>query len=236
VVTITGGKLADGTSFTGSTRIAYDGFGDLCPLFVQLYTGLQGFVSGDIFLDSSDSISDMFGGLWWVRPVDIKQHYYPNGWQEPIDLGLLGARYTPTFSPPGAVLRSPDSLDADHLGDPLPPVDPVTGNALLSFFDGQLVDFIDKPVNVSPTNVITKVVTNDATFALALVPSTGAMSGKFVHENDAGVPAPKMTGFQGIIYQKCLVSGGYGYFLTRPTVPIDFTGQSGAAILIGNDP
>jgi hypothetical protein len=113
------------------------------------------------------------------------------------------------------------------------PEDPDNGNAVLTFSDGQLSANIDKLVNVSITNVVTKVPTNDVTFSLTLTPATGAFTGKFVHELDDGVVSPLMTDFQGVIYQKCTESGGYGYFLTRQPIPIDYTGESGKVNLIG---
>ena len=39
--------------------------------------------------------------------------------------------------------------------------------------------------------------------------------------------------FQGVIIQKGTQRGAYGYFLTKQPAVIDYTGESGAVILIG---
>src|SRR5881397_3720019 len=70
--------------------------------------------------------------------------------------------------------------------------------------------------------VIVKVPDNDLTFTITINRTTGAVTGTFTHTDDS-VPA-----FGGIIYQKGPNAGGYGYFMTKQPVPIDYTGESGA--------
>ena len=91
-------------------------------------------------------------------------------------------------------------------------------------------------VNISTTNVVTKVPASDTSFTLTLTAGTGLFSGTFVHENDQGVPVPLTTAYEGVIYQKGHDAGGYGFFLTRKPTPIDYTGESGAVNLYGFEP
>jgi hypothetical protein len=67
----------------------------------------------------------------------------------------------------------------------------------------------------------------DSTFTLIINRTTGAFSGVFDHTDDT------KPGYQGIIYQKGANPGGFGFFLTKQPVPIDYTGQSGEVRLMG---
>jgi hypothetical protein len=231
LVTITSGKLADGTAITGSTKLSKE---NKCPLFMPLYTN-KGWLSGDVELNSTLPDSDMSSTLLWMRPPDTTKQHYPYGWTEVIDVGMLGARYAATFpAPGGSVVLKPDGIDPGDIGDLLMAPDLENGNVSLTLSEGQLADPIEKPVNVSATNVVSKVITNDASYSLTLTAGTGVFIGKFVHEFDSGVVTPLMTDFQGVLYQKGVNSGGHGFFLTRQPTPIDYTGESGLVKLIGN--
>ncbi|HEY2573619.1 MAG TPA: hypothetical protein VGH65_06110, partial [Verrucomicrobiaceae bacterium] len=243
VVTLTSGKLADGTPITGSSRLSKD---KMFPLFLQLYNKL-GFARGDVMLDSTQHESDMSSpGVDWLRPLDTTSQYFPYGWGEDPDftprpsglltVGLEGARYVTSFAPAGSVLLQGDGSDVDFVGDPLPPVDPLNGNATLVFSLGQLSDLVFRFLNVTTTNVITNAPTSDTSFTLAFDVPSGKFSGKFVHENDEGAASPPMTDFEGALYQKGIGAGGSGFFLTRKPNPIDYLGQSGGVFLDGGLP
>lgn len=230
LVTITTGKLADGSVVTGSSKLTRE---NKFPLFAQLYNKL-GYLSGDVALDSTKLESDLAStNLDWLRPRDFTSQYYPNGWEQIIRVGFQGARYAASFTPAGNVLRIPDGPDGDLTGDALLPADAINGNAALNFTEGQLTGEMNRLVSISTTNVITKVPATDTTFALTLTAATGLFSGTFVHENDEGVAAPPTTSYEGAIYQKGAHAGGFGFFLTRKPAPIDYTGQSGAVHLTG---
>jgi len=236
LVMLTAGKLADGTVVSGSFKLSKV---NTFPLFLQLYPAgalTRGYLSGDVTLNAMDAASDMsaLANLQWLRPTDTTQQYYPGGWPGIINVGFMGARYEKAFTPASSVLRKADGGDGDLIGDPLNAPDPVNGNATLSFLDGKLSGTIAKLVSITPANAITKVPANDPDFTLnAFMLSNGMFSGKFVHELDAGVPAPMQTDFQGALYQKGPNAGGYGFFLTRKPTPIDFLGESGAVSLFG---
>lgn len=229
VVTLTAGKLADGSGWmTASTKLSKE---NKFPLFLQLY-GKSGYLSGDVALDNTQAGSDLAAAsmnLDWMRPFDPTQHYYPYGWEESIRVGFTGARYAAGFNPASSVLRLAN-------GTPLPDPDPENGNAGLSFFDGQLTDELDRTVSITAANVVTNVPANDTSFTLMLTPGTGLFKGLFVHETDDGAPIPLKTSYEGVIYQKGPDAGGYGFFLTRQPTPIDYTGESGAVNLSGLGP
>ena len=230
VVTLFSGRLADNTVVTASTRLSKE---DEFPLFLPLYNK-KGYLSGEVELIPSRNDSDFSAvNLQWLRPFDATSHYYPHGWPQVIRVDCLGAIYAPTFTPASSVLRRADSPDAGEVGDPLLAPDPANGNAKLSFFNGQLSGALNRTVNISTTNAISKVPANDTSFTLSLTAATGAFSGTFVHENNEGVAVPLTTPYQGVIYQKGVDARGFGFFRTRQPSPIDFTGESGSVTLLG---
>lgn len=234
VVTLTGGKLADGTACVASAKVVAE---DKFPLFVPMY-GNRGWLSGEVALDRSNAESDMRAigdKLEWLRPADYTKQHYPAGWPSVINVSFMAARYASSFSPASSILRRTDTGDADQIGDALNAEHATVGNAALSFYDGLLSSSFSKRMNISTANKVSYVPVNEVTFSLTLTPTTGGFSGKFLHELDDGdgVARPPLTDFQGMIYQKGTQAGGYGYFLSRQPTVIDYTGQSGAVTLLG---
>ena len=215
IVTLTG-SLPEGTAVTASSTLSSL---NRVPLFAQLYT-LKGFLSAEVQLDNTQADSDLkpVAGteVLWLRPFILNQ-YYPYGWPEVLDLGMLGAKYTAT----GSVLKKPG-------GGALNAADLVNGNAQLSFSSGNLSETLQKLVSISTTNVVTEAPDPvDPTFSLTLTATTGAITGTFTH-TDETVPT-----YQAIIFQKGPNAGAHGYFLTKSPIVIDYTGESGGVKLIG---
>jgi hypothetical protein len=212
-VVVLSGTLAEGTPVSGSSSLSQT---NTFPLFVQLYNKL-GFLSGMVALNSADPDSDMAAAdLQWLRPFQ-NTHYYPHGWPVPIKVDMFGAKYQVTANQ--SVLKAPGGGSlAGSDGD---------GNVTLSFSEGQLDATLDRYVSLPATDVVAKVPSNDATFTLGITRATGVFTGTFEHTDDT------RPSFNGIIYQKGVRAGGYGYFLTKQPVPIDYTGESGGVQLIG---
>jgi hypothetical protein len=213
IITVTG-TLADGAIVNASSALSQ---ANTFPLFLQLYTKL-GFLSGFVEFDKTEADSDINAtDLQWLRPFQGTSHYYPFGWPGGIKVDLLGAKYVVTAgqsilkAPGGGVLQAPN-------GD---------GNVTLTFSDGQLSETLTKMANVSTTDVVTRVPVNDPTFTMTINRLTGAFSGTLTHTNDTVPP------YNGVIFQKGANAGGYGFFLTKQPVPIDYTGESGGVLLIG---
>lgn len=214
VVSVTG-TLADGSAITTSTTLSQQ---KRFALFAQLYNKL-GFLSGFAQLDALQPKSDIMApDLQWLRPFQSKSQHYPYGWPNGIKVEMLAAKFT---VPVGrSVLRATNDR---NLMEPTP-----SGNASLTFKDGLLTSLLAKRVNVtSADGTIVKVPDNDGTFTLSITRTSGALAGTLIHTDDTTVT------YKGTVYQKGAEAGGYGYFLTKEPAVLDYTGESGAVILIG---
>jgi hypothetical protein len=224
-ITVTG-TLSDNSSFTVSTALSQIGAtnANRFPLFVPMYGG-KGFLSGFVQLDSTQASSDMAAmNLQWLRPTQPTATHYLYGWPDAIKVDLLAAKYVVTADQ--SVLKAPDGADAGSDGDPLGSTSE-SGNVALAISDGQLSETLNKSANVSIADGVTKVPFNDSTFALSINRKTGMVIGSFSHSDDS-VPT-----YNAVILQKGPDAGAYGFFLTTPTVPIDFSGEAGGIILLG---
>lgn len=213
------GTLADGTAVSASASLAKN---RTFPLYASLY-GKQGFLVGLGALDAQQPDSDISSsGLLWLRPAITGSHYYPAGWPGAISVGLRAAKFSVALDAAAkSTLRAPGAGDLETVdveGD---------GNAALSFGGGALSGELLKQVLLSPKDVVVNVPDKDPTFTLKVDHKTGVLSGTFLH-TDGTAPSLK-----GVIYQKGLDAGGYGFFLTVPPKVIDFTGESGWVELIG---
>lgn len=224
------GTLADGTTVSGTTTISA---ANEAALFSSIYTN-AGFFSTQVKLNNADANSDISAltPAKWMRPAILTSHYYPAGWTDVIEVDLLAARYFGT----GSVVKREDdggTTDGDALADELIAPDTANGNAELQFAMGQIEEgqTVTKTVSISATNAVTEVPDPlDPTFSLTLAAGTGVLGGDFIHTNDT------KPLFKGIVYQKGSWAGGWGYFLTTPTAPINYTGESGFMGLFGFAP
>jgi|GEM_PF-2317216 len=205
------GKLADNTAVTGSAPLSET---DQFPLFVQLYK-LAGSFSGNVLFNLSDADSDLNGSeLTWYRPAQPASQYYPDGWTESFNFFLAGARYQ--IPENSSVITGLGAVDEN-------------GNASLIFEGGLITGgIIEKTLNVSADNVITKLDPLDKSFTIKLNKSTGDVTGTFTH-NDG-----KIVKYQATVLQKGGAAGVVGFFLSPPTKPLDFAGESGYVSLFPN--
>ena len=200
------GVLADATPVVISSTLAKD---KSCPLFSQLYSK-AGFFSAQVVLNHADSNSDLSAvNALWSRPFTSGQ-WYPYGWPEVIKTDLFGAKYA--VSTGASILTSLN--------------DTSLANAELSCTGGELASPLHKDVNISKADIVIA----DATFALRLTRTTGAISGFFTSvAADGSVTQPV---FNGIVYQKGALAGGHGFFQTVKPVIVDQTGTIGDVLLI----
>ncbi|MDZ4286462.1 MAG: Calx-beta domain-containing protein [Prosthecobacter sp.] len=218
IVTFTS-TLADGsTPVTGSAALSDT---NVWPLYAPLYNKLGGLL-GNVALSSTNTESDMSAtDMLWFRPMLNTQHY-PYGWAEGIRVDLRAAKYAVTAGQ--SVLKSPDGGDPGNVGDMLPAAD-MDGNAALAMSDGLLSVSVNKAVNLSISDVVTKIPATNPTFTLTVNRATGIIGGTFNHSDGT---KPK---FQGIIYQKGTAAGAYGYFLSTPPKVLNYLGESGGVSL-----
>lgn len=208
--------LADGTTATASAPLSKY-FQMPLALIIQSTSTVTGMTLGGMLqFDTSLPDSDVTGsGLQWFRPAKAGQSYYPSGWPAGVSLDVIGCKYT---APAGSSVLP--GLGA---------ADPVNGNATLLISEGQLASSISKNLNISTTNVVTKIPAADASYTLTLTTSTGLglLGGSFTHSGSTTVkPAIK-----GVILQKGASRGGYGFFLSP--VPLGSSGESGGVLLLG---
>lgn len=199
------GYLADGSKYTGSTKLRSD---NTAPLYTPLYRK-GGSMAGEITFDNEAENTDLSGtNFLWLRPAQPRARLYPLGWPNGVRVDASGAKYA-----------NPASLNFGQ-GD----ADPVNGNAELVFTDGGLLSPITKPVSVSPTGQVKVPVSTNQTYKLTLTAGSGVFSGTIV------TPGGTET-YRGILLNKGLNKAGFGYFLTTPAASYGASGQSGGVSL-----
>lgn len=207
------GYLADGSKYTGSTKLRADGS---APLYVQLYRK-QGAMAGAVtFADLANT--DVAGANFlWLRPAQSRARVYPLGWPNGVKVDASGTKYA-----------SPTSLDFGQGA-----ADVVNGNASLVFTDGGLSSTITKAVSVNPGPVsvgqIKLIPAASPTYKLTLTAANGVFTGT------VAMPSGLET-YRGILLNKGANKGGFGYFLTTPALSYGVTGQGGGVSLDPNGP
>ncbi|MBL9114470.1 MAG: hypothetical protein JNJ83_05640 [Verrucomicrobiaceae bacterium] len=196
--------LADGTKLTAVTTMSKD---LTASIYAQIYPAKAGCFGGRLTFDDSQANTDVTGPFFWFRPWQ-NVHHYPWGWPEGIDVDLIGTKYNVT--PGTSVLLG---LSA---GSP---------NATLRFDKGLLSGLQTKSLTVSTTNGVSG---SDGTWSLKITPSSGLISGSFLHTDGT---KPKFT---GVILQKGSNDRGLGFFLSTKPKLITGLGESGVVILQHN--
>jgi hypothetical protein len=151
VVTLVG-TLADGTKLSFAGPIGSDG---RLPLWAPIYNTIpKGHLSGLIHFREVVGVTDLQGQMEWVKPLDMREKYYPGGVR--LNPLLLGSRWV---APTAGQLMSPLTLQ--------PPAEP---NILLELgIPAEL--FFRTGSNHKPT-IFAK------NSSLALKPASGEFSGK----------------------------------------------------------
>ena len=224
------GKLADGTSFTTSS-------GFVGPSGqVAIYNGLYAVTGGSLWSDgltitSAGSApvgtasgyleSTVTGSLKWTKRFQSTGFTYADGFG-PLNLNVIGARYTPTTASSVNVLG----------------VDVLNNDAQLTYSGANVeaepenpsiaVRLTDRNAFVVPTFASGS---NPATTAISLAASTGILTTSFVVNEDtdpgAGVKIVRRSAKGAGIIVRNIVTGagiGYGYF-TLPQSPGSLTSQ-----------
>jgi hypothetical protein len=212
------GTLADNTTFTASTTLSSQ---HTVPLFASLYTN-QGHIAGNINVVAPTTPGyDAYGvNFYWCRPAQVKAQWYPLGWPKTVFIDLVGAKF---LVPPVVENRS--------VFPGLGPIDPTNtlGNATLTCMHGLLTGPQSFPVNITTKNVVTPLPLKTTNFTLKLTPTTGEISGTFLH-TDTKKPAFKATTIQ----KPGDYQGTYGYFMSVPPNKSSTAGQGGAVMLLPN--
>ena len=210
VATISG-FLADGSSFTTTSELHGDAS---LVFFVPLYRA-SGFISGKLAFSNLPD-SDVVGtNLLWMRPAQPSARYYPTGWPGGINVDAIGAKHDG-----GSGDRKHTTLDFGQGAS-----NPTLGNASLVFTDGPLNAPITKRLNINPSTGATSSFPGASlSYSFALTALNGLFSGNLVHDGDSDA-------YRGILINKGVNKGGFGYFLSTPTDAVSSNGQSGRVFI-----
>ena len=203
------GSLADGTKYTMATKLRTDGS---VVLFSPLYLKL-GAVAGELaFTATTDS--DVSGANFsWLRPARKNARYYPAGFSVEVDAV-------------GTIYVNPASLDFGQGA-----ADLTLGNAALVFTDGALSSTVRQSASVDPvTGKVKLIPATNTTYALSLTAGTGLFTGTFTHTDTT------KNSYRGILLNKGVNKGGFGYFLSTPPEIYGGSGQSGGVSLDPDGP
>jgi uncharacterized repeat protein (TIGR02543 family) len=193
VVPVWAAKLTEANTFT---------------VFGALYSS-KGCFAAEIKVDPTQMDTDASGvDAVWCRPAITTSQWYPAGWPAGVNVDVVGSKY-------GAVTGT--SVVPD-----LGPEDLTLGNVDLGFSDG-LTAGINKLVNVSIADKLTRVPVTDTTFTAAITRSTGGVKGTFIHPSGS-----KSVAWEATLFQKAgAYQGGHGFFLSPLPKPVTGLGESG---------
>lgn len=146
--------------------------------------------------------------LIWFRPTVVQgsnpaTQLYSDGWPGGLRLDMIGARYDGALSvQSGLRLAETSNL----------------GNAQMEFLQGGLSAPVLIDFNVVGSKLL-KLDTRDASYTLYFTQKTGLLRGNFTP--NWSLPSSKKPAFQGVILQKGLNLGGYGFFLGNASGNLD---------------
>jgi len=206
------GVLADGTAYSASGKLhPVSGGRQNVPLHLNLYKKKGSFateLSFDVASASNVTADDVTGtNSLWLRPLQTRARYYPNGWPGGARVDAVGSRFTATV---GASV--------------LPGLGAATPNAQLQFADGGLTGLLTRDFDISATNAF-KNQSADTGLKLSITKSTGVFTGTFTP------PASSKLTFKGIILQEGANQRGFGFFLSAPVPAIGGVGYGGGVTL-----
>jgi lysyl endopeptidase len=168
------GTLADGTKFSQATTISKDG---AWPFYVSAYSS-QGSLFSWLLFTNSDT-ADLGGSFNWIKPVQPKSKFYPDGFS--TVLNATGCTYAKP--PRGTTVLNFTDANVTFSG----------GSLNQSFSNAIALDVNSRVFNQSSNNL-------KMTFSL----NTGTFSGR-VEDPNSGLIIP----FFGIVLQKPNIASGY---------------------------
>jgi hypothetical protein len=200
------GRLADGTVLSYSQPLSK---ANELAVYVPLYVGRRGFISGRVAFDPAQPETDASAaGMKWFKPRNDKDTRYPLGWPAGITMDfaaskfIVPARPTRTNGTPFYVLGTDNILGL--VGKPPAPV------------EFSLADVWNTPatgISVAGTVNEKNAISIPADASLKLKPTltagTGRLGGSFKRSGNN-----KTVNFSGVVYQKTHSAGGY--FLYYP--------------------
>ncbi len=176
------GTLADGSpGFTTSSFLSKDG---LWPLYASLYAN-TGVLLGTLAFADLEDISDFDGPLTWFKPANSKAAAFKDAFLTEVD--GLGSRFT-----------------KPALNTRLFPLANLGGNSLLHLTQGGLLTDLARLTTLSAANKAVIPLQDADAAALTPVPTTGLLSGAFLHPQ-----LQKSVKFSGVVFQKQDLAAGF---------------------------
>lgn len=173
------GTLADGRAFSGSASVSKHGE---IPIYVALLGG-TGSIAGRAVFDAPSGALD--GPILWTKPERLADRYFPAAFATTID--VAGARYS-----------------APKTGVTAIAVAATLNNSALQLTGGDLQNSVQQPATLLPTNLVTIVNPQLPKLVLAIIPSTGRITGRFTH------PVTKaVSRISGVILQDRNAAAGF---------------------------
>ena len=204
------GSLADGTKFKSVARLREDG---TAALLSSLYRK-RGVLAGELVF-AADTDTDVVGANFrWLRPALPRARYYPEGWPDGLEMTVFGTHYA------GAA-----SVNIGQGGS-----NPGAGNAALVFSDGVLDVPLHNPVSIdASTGKVKLVLAVGPVTKLSLNVVSGLFAGTINRSGETDL-------FRGVLLNKGINQGGFGYFLSVPPLAYDASGESGKVFLDPSGP
>jgi hypothetical protein len=206
------GSLADGTAYAANGYLYAQGQETLTQsaLFHQSLYRSWGALAAQLDFDLSPSThpnSDVLGteGIW-VRPALKSARSYRTGWENGLEVSIVGSRYVP------AKMGTPTLTGLSAA---------VSANAQIILEDGKLTSSSTLVGNFSGADLFMNK-SSDSSFSLSVQRTTGLFTGQFTHTDGS------KTGLKGILLQKGASRGGFGYFLSNTPKSTFGSSESGS--------
>lgn len=205
------GVLADGTAFTSASDYRSD---RTTPLFVSLYQA-RGFVSGQLNYANLTN-SDIAGtNIEWQRPSLPAASFYRPGWPTGITIDAVGTKYDG-----GSGDLKHKTLDFGQ-----GTANTSQGNASLLFTSTLLGSPIVKALSIAPTNAAVSLIPlSNPGYTFTFDITKGQFSGNLIRLTST-------DRFGGVLLNKGINKGGFGFILSRSASNPLLDGQSGSVFL-----
>jgi hypothetical protein len=172
------GAFAEGSAVSAKVPLASNG---QWAFYARLYKG-RGSVFGWLRLSETDT-NDVHGLLLWTKPSAVIGAYYGGGFTN--ELTPVGSRFV-----------------VPSLGTPIVNL----SNAVVLLEGGNLAGLVLENVVLDPLNKVTVVSANTNSLTMKLSPSSGRMSGSFIHPQTL-----RTSSIKGVVLQK--QNAATGFFL-----------------------
>jgi hypothetical protein len=202
------GRLADGSLLSYGGPLVNT---NVLPIYVQLYVLKQGFISGAVVFDPTQTQTDASAvGMKWFKPANATDSEYRDGWPDGIGVDLMASKLVLPITRTAANPNPLYVLGTDNILGLQAAPNPAQVSVALA--DGGVPTF-SRTATVDARNKLTLTGAGVTLgFNAVLSGKSGTLAGAFIH------PVSKRTvNFAGVVFQKTHAAGGYFlYFAPKP--------------------